>query len=887
METSATTATPAATPSWLIALQRQAGLLMALVVFAAAWAGTVLAQNEASSSPPPRSDDSTFAVIDTAESDLEAPIFYDARHIDNNLITRVSTLIGDAVVKYQNITIEAGKITVDMTTRTLTAEAIDDTLMASPDSANAGGQNDRPVEKIGYPVLIDGADRIVGDRMEYNFTTNKGRIVRGRTEFEGGQYAGRQVKRVAPNVLNISGGIYSSCDLEEPHFHFWARKMKLIVHERVIAKPIVLYFGSIPTIILPFGMFPTQTGRRSGLLLPRYGQSQVEGRYLRNVGYYFAINDYMDASVAFDFFERSGWLLRGNYNYALRYNFTGNISGAVTRRNFSDTGLESRRWELSVNHSQTIDKNSNLRISGTFISDNSFRRDFNFDTDERLRRRLLSQATYSKNWPKARVGLSMNLSHERDLETSEEQMNLPQLTLYYSERQIFAPRREPGQAAAPGTGTRWYESIYFRYNLSTQNRISRTIDVDADSALKRETLTQANHDFGLRMNVPGQLFGVLALSQSLSFDEDWFDRARVYEDSSISRSEEFDRGFHARHLFRYSASANTKFYGLFQPRIGPIEAIRHVVTPSLSFNYQPDFSDPFWGYYVEVTDTSGSTQRRDRFAFTGGAPTPSGQLASLNFSVRNLFQMKTRSGDQEKKFDLFSLTFSSGYNFAAEEKQLSNLSTQISANPSRQLSFNATLSHSPYVYDYATRRERNRMLWQDKGFAVHEWFRLTSMTISSSINLRSSGSSPTTMMMPPTSGIGTGTPQFDDERGMLGSDASVPWRANLTLSYTVSRFDPTRPSKSANLTISNVEMTLTQKWRLSFRGQVDLLNRKMVGQNWTILRDLHCWEASFNWNPIGPARGFYFRINVKASHLRDLKFERRGGRSNVFGGGFY
>lgn len=881
-------------------IRRARGCIAAVVLFLICAIGNATAQqkslpaNGLASRATAGNSLANFA--DTSRTDIDAPVDYEAHYKDFNLLTNTLTLRGEAVVKYKTITIEAGQIIVDWNTRTLIAEPLVDTVRAENDATLRRSETDSVEMHItGYPVLIESGDRIVGERMEYNFDSGKGRILRGRTDFEGGKYSGGQIKKVAPNILNISRGTYTTCDLDSaPHFHFWARRMKVIVGERVIAKPIVMYIGHVPVAVLPFGMFPTQTGRRSGLVIPRYGESAREGRYLREFGYYWAINDYMDAKVTADFYEKAGWLFKGNFNYALQYNFRGSVSGSLTRKNFSDTGVRERRWDLRITHNQTIDKTSSLNASGTFISDNSYYRDFSFNPNQRLSRTLISQATYSKRWRKLRANLSVNVSENKDLDTGNIMRQLPQVTFYLGERQLFSrkkPIRRGQRTSRTGddTGPRWYENIYLNYSSRFQSQYTRRLNVSADSTFDEERRSIANHDIGLRFTSPTKIFGWLNLSQNFSLDEDWFDRIRVYEDLSSSSQEQTRRGFYARHIFRYNASANTKLYGLFQPRIGPVEAIRHVVTPSVSFNYQPDFSDPKWGYFDRVKvygpDSTVVEELRDRFAFQGGSSTPRGEIASLNFSVNNLFQMKMRSGEKEKKIDLFSMNLSSGYNFAAKEKKLASLRTTINATPTRNLNLSLGMTHSPYVFSDSLGREIDRYLWQDGGILGGKYLRLTNLNISSTIRLqgRAAGGASSTVESFPEFG-GTAD-RFEDQAS--GVATGIPWRLDLRFSYNLSSFNPNRKNKTAYLNISNAEISLTRNWRIRFNGQIDLNKRQMVSQYWTFYRDLHCWEASLTWTPIGPARGFYFRINVKASHLQDIKLERRGGRSSIFGGGYY
>ena len=809
--------------------------------------------------------DTSLSTAPPSQTGLKAPIKYDARIIDNDVSRRVTYLIRDAVVKYENMTIEAGKIMVDWNRKILVAEALPETLHVASDSLASNGSADSiRVEWIGFPVFSDGTDQMRGERMEYNFVTGKGLVIRGRTDFDGGKYFGEQIKRVAPNILNISRGTYTTCEYEkDPHFHFWARRMKIILHERVIAKPIVMFLGKVPVAALPFAMFPTQKGRRSGLIVPRYGVSAREGRYLRGLGYYWAASDYFDAKAMVDFYEKSGWLLRADVNYALRYNFTGGISGSLTRKNFA-SGVAERRWDLTIRHNQTLGKTASLRVNATFVSDNSFYRDFSFNQNQRLTRRLRSQATFSKRWPSLRSSLTLSFQEDKDLDDGSIIRMLPSVQFYLNERK--------------------YKNLYFRYSVNAQSRYQKQAVGTDTTQFTIDRQSFASHDISLRMNSPTSLFGWLRLNQSLRIDEDWFDREKQYADSTLEVTER--KGFFARHTFNYSLAANTTIYGLFQTSIGPIKAFRHVVTPSLSFNYRPDFSDPKWGYYIQVRDQNGQLVRRDRF---GG--TPKGKLASLSFSVGNLFQMKTVRGKEEKKIDLFRMNFSGGYNFAANEKKLSYISTAINATPTRNLNLSLTMSHSPYVFEMVSEsagKEIDRYLFKTSGPAFWKWLRLVNLSISSRIKLQGkAGEGKEAEKSAPAEAAPELLPydRFEGERGF--SDLNIPWSMTLTFRYSLSKFNPLKPTRRAYIDISNAEFKISKNWRVRFRGQFDLIKKQLVGQYWSIYRDLHCWEASFNWTPIGAGKGFYLRINIKSPPLQDIKFEKHGGRSSIFGGSYF
>jgi hypothetical protein len=314
-----------------------------------------------------------------------------------------------------------------------------------------------------------------------------------------------------------------------------------------------------------------------------------------------------------------------------------------------------------------------------------------------------------------------------------------------------------------------------------------------------------------------------------------------------------------------------------------------VVTPSIGFSYRPDFSDPRWGYFRQVTLRGDSTVRLDRF----NGSTPRGKLASMNISVSNLFQMKTGPEDKPKKIDLFTLNFSTSHNFAAKEFQQSDLSSSLFANPSQNISLNMSMSHSFYDYD-STGRRINQLLYKRHGIFSGRYLRLTNVNVGASFRLQGrsgeaagAGQQPLAESQEEADELLPVPVQDRFTPEQYFSDTSVPWQASFSLSLNINRSNPLRPTKTAQLSLSNADIRLTKNWRVGVSGQFDLLEKTIIDQRYTIYRDLHCWEMQFFWTPSGFRSGFYFRLSIKAPLLQDIKLERRGGRTSVFGGGPY
>ncbi len=829
----------------------------------------------------------------TKESDLDAPVPYQAQIIKNYVGQRKTVYIGEAVVTYKNITLQAGKITVEWDKSLITAEGIPDSVWVYNVDHSDSSRVHKLTEK---PILIDGSTRMTGDLMQYNYKTEKGRVVRGRTEVEGGYYVGQQIKRVEGEIFHITQSQYTTCDLDSnTHYHFSTRRMKLMVNDKVIAKPVIMYIGRIPVAYLPYAVFPTKRGRHSGILIPRYGESTREGRYLRGLGYYWAPNDYFDAKAEIDFFEKSGWLFHGDINYAIRYKLTGTISGSITRKNFESyyaPDYEERRWDLRINHRQELDQTSRFTASGYFVSDNSFYKDLSTNLSTRLTQELRSNATYNKRWTKQKMSMSVNLSRVQNLKTEDIRETLPRINFRLGQRQIFANRTRRRRSR----DRKWYQSIYFSYNSNLRrSRHEYWQRSPADTSRKIDEDFSISHNSSLSFTAPEKLFGWLSHNHSINVDEDWFTETTAYEQDPQTGTIESRqvKGFASRHLFSYNASANTKLYGLFMPNIAGIQAIRHVLTPSVSFRYQPDFSDPAWGYF-EVFD-DGEIQK-DRF---GG--TPAGGQKSVNVSMRNLFQMKVGKGDKVKKIDLFSMDFRSGYNFEADRYRLSDLSTTLRANPARNFSLSASSSHSFYRWDKEQSRQIEKYIYEQGNWLRGNVLRLTRLRLNFSVRLRGKSSGKSAR---PELDIETEQP-FDEEEiereeiDVLEENTirsrdrfeetepmrrlEIPWKMNLNFNFMLNRSNPEQPTKRYYLDVNGAEVQLTSNWRISYSAHYDLEQNVVSHHRFSFYRDLHCWEAQVNWVPVGPNRRVYFKINIKAPALRDIKYERGRGAGNVLG----
>ena len=896
------------------------------------------------------SDSSTAdtAKVDTIEAkskpaEIDTIITYSADSVYFSVEDRITILYRNARVKHRDMELTAGKITVRWDEDLMLAEWILDTLWR--DSAEIKMQNAKckmqnaknktrnskletrnsndeitvpefisvvdTVVKVGFPKFRQKNDVIDGEFMTFNLKSKQGYVIEGETEYGDGSYFGERIKRVSDEVMNVADGYYTTCDLDTPHYHFRSKQMKLIVKNKVVAKPVVLYFERVPVAIIPFGIFPTRSGRRSGIIVPTYGESASQGRFFRHLGYYYAESQYLDARASLDFFERFGIRITGDARYSLRSRLGGNIYGSYDRKQ--------KRYDIGFRHNQTITPTSGLRADAYYVSDTNYIKDLNMNPIERMNRNIRSNASFSKRFPGLGGSFALNLNHQLNLDTEESSFTVPQASFSLSQRAFFPGKKDEDD--------RWFNKIYFSArsnytNRHQKNQFSRPITVQDTTSTGQDTTYQSAEKYykksagavmknGFSISSPQTVLKYFNINPSMSINQDWTDKIFKYRyvitpDSAnppeaLERKREY--GLYSRNTASFSTSLTTKIYGLF-PGIGSIEAFRHVVTPSISFRYTPDFSNKFWGYYQYLTDSSGVKQKFDRFAdnsMMGG--TPANEAKSMNFSVDNLFQMKRvlMKGEEEvtQKLDLFSLTFATSYNFMKDSQNWSNLSSRLRAQPLREgrlwaiqsVSLDLSASHSFYAYN------SDKYYYEGGNLAKGKILRLTSMGINSNIRLSSTAakkkkespgkSEPQAELAEtqPDTVADEFTVDFKDHYTSpdeMWQPKDIPWSLNLSLSYNLSQPNPSVKNKSFWMN-GNLDMSLTSKWKLGYTTRVDLVKGEVVSRGLTLYRDMHCWEGRLQWYPSGVGQGFFVKINVKSPGLQDLKIEKRRGIGGAYG----
>ncbi|MFH1212471.1 MAG: putative LPS assembly protein LptD [Candidatus Neomarinimicrobiota bacterium] len=837
-------------------------------------------------------------VPNKTNTNTDTTVVYSAERINYFVDRKVTDLYRNAAIQSGDMELTAGKINVRWDENLLYANPLN-----PPPYDSSGGD---------FPTLNQkGREPFAGESMVYNLKTQRGRIVEGKTKEQDGFYYGENISKVDKKVFYVSQGVYTTCDLPNPHYYFRSKQMKLIFKDKIIARPIIFYIHDIPLLGLPFLIIPDRGGQRqSGWIMPAYGENNSAGGFIRGLGYFWAPSDYYDFRLTGDFYDKQGVILDYRLRYAWRYKFDGSISGKFTNDFF--TNYPERQWTFNISHNQPINPTTRLSVNGKFVSSESLYKKYRYDLADRLDQQLISNATFSKSWAGKPYSLSVNFNQTVNLQakalsnitptTSNQKISyisrsLPNISFTRSSKPLVAL-----QANQDATKSKWYNNIYFSTSSYLKN--SQSIYYQSNDSLEWEEYnikkSAMTHNFSF--NTSQKLLGFLTTSQNLNLDEGWVmeyampvvdDSGRFVLENNAIKTRTV-QGFKARHTGSTSLSAQTKLYGLFPVRIGGLQAIRHVMTPSLSMTFRPDFTKEVFGwdpgYVIKGIDTANVKRTFDPLASTMLGSISSSQTRTLSMGLSNLVQAKLGKGDKTRKMDLFSLNSSTGYNFAADSLRWSNISTSFRTQVTKKIAINLSAIHDLYAY----RNGRRVNQWNDtwNGIPVP---RLTSVSASTGFALsgkrfgapRSATTSPDTTALSDTTGANLLSPELSSaassERLGEGSyTGSELWSASFSLRYSLSQYNPTTKNESFWMSM-NLKLNLTSKWKVGYAASFNLLEKKLVNHSISITRDLHCWQLAFNWTPSGYGKQYSLLINIKSPSLSDLKYEERGGRRSNLG----
>ncbi len=807
----------------------------------------------------------------TSDSPIKDPVFTEATDsLIYSLDGKKVYLFGNASVKYQNIELKADYIEFNMETK----------------EVYAIGRADSTGKIIGKPVFKEGSQEFRMDKMAYNFNTKRAKISDVITQESGGFLHGHSTKMMEDKTINISGGKFTTCDLDHPHFYIKINKAKVIPNDRMIMGPAYLVIADVPFPIgLPFGFFPSSRGRASGILIPEYGEEENRGFFIRRGGFYWGISDYVDLTLLGGIYSGGSWSLNARSGYRKRYRYNGNFSLDFSKNVFGEKGFDGHRTDqsywLNWNHSQDPKANPNSTFQARVNMGSPSHNRYNPQTvDNFLANQISSGVSYSKVWVGTPFTMSAALSHSQNNADSTISLNLPKVSFNMSRLYPFKRKSAIGQA-------RWYEKVGITYSAELDNSLSTKFDDLFTTQSLKKMKNGIQHRIPLSTSFT--LLKYVSLSPSVNYSESWYLRTIEKRWNADTRKVTIDtiQAFKRAWQYNTGASMSTKWYGMFTfSQKSKVQAIRHVLTPSVSISYRPDFSTDFYGFYKTVqVDTTGRTQQYSIFENSIYGGPASGKSGSIGFGLGNNLEMKVRSDKDTttnfqkiKIFDSFSIN--SSYNLLADSMKLAPFSLSARTTLFEKINIDASGTLDPYALN-STGIKYNKYLW-DKG----KFARLTNFRVGIGVSLNSSKEESNTR----NSGRNDEIRADDILQSSLGDDAiggfsksaqvdfSIPWNINIDYSYNYSK--PAFEKNISQALSFSGNLSLTKNWKIGFRSGYDLKAQKLTTSSLDIYRDLHCWEMRVSIIPIGYLKSYSFQINVKSAILQDLKLTKRDSHLN-------
>ena len=817
-------------------------------------------------------------------SSLKQPAFSNARDSIVEVFTDGKRMIyyyGDVTVKYQDMTLTAERMDYDMNSGVVYARGVLDTLTG---------------EWKGLPVMTQGKQSYKMHEIKYNFNSQKINIKQALTSEDEGLLHGQHIKIMPDKSMNVEHGKYTVCDLEHPHY--W---MELSV-AKVVTKPtrktvfgpahLVIADVDIPFLGIPFGFIPKKPERATGLLMPTFGEENARGFFARDAGMYFVFGDYLDLSVTGDYYTLGSWALDVNSRYKVNYKCNGNLSFNYSHDQTGEKGssdfYSSSNFGIKWSHSQDSKAHPGTTFSASVNFSSPANSKYNsHSVTEALQNQVSSSISYSKNW-NGKVNLSLNLLHSQNSRDSSYAFTLPNVTLSVSTFYPFKQKNRVGKEKA-------WEKISFGYNTSLQNKINFKASEFGKAGFTDKFKNGMTHNFSI--GLPSfQLLKYFTFNPSVSYSQNWFFRSSEAVYNSETDQVELVEGkqfgsFGITQNYSGSLSMSTRIYGMFNfGRYSKVQAIRHVISPSISLSVSPEKGTYANGYRtLTYTDSSGSEKEYQYNIYQGqlySAPSK-GKTASMNVSIGNNLEAKVRdyadsTGKGSKKVKLLDqFNISSGYNFLADSLKMRTISTTMSTNLFNKINLSGSAAFDPYAIDGKGKTYNRFAITAGQGLA-----RFTTGSLSASYAISGKGAIDGNDGR--TEGSATDyyqriyyhpvTGEYIPGGWLYYTNPNVPWSLNFSASFRYSRsysYNSTTEvlsKKDTYTTTLNVtgNIKLTPRLSINASSGYDFIAKQLTTTQLNATYDLHCFNITFSWVPIGTWKQYSFKIAANAASLADL-----------------
>ena len=897
----------------------------------------------------PRTDSLGAARADSLDllkkSSLERPAFSTAK---DSIITdftggkRLVYYYGGATVTYQDMKLTADYLEYDMLNNTVFARGRKDLVTG---------------EMTGLPEMTQGSQTYKMDELRYNFTSQKARVTNMVTKESDGLLQGKKIKMLPDKSINMRDGIYTVCDLEEPHYYLKLSMAKVITKpsQKTVFGPAWPVVGGVTVPIgLPFGFVPKKPSRATGLLMPTFGEEQARGFFMKDAGMYFVFGDYFDLSLTGDYYTMGSWAVNVNSRYKVNYKFNGtlsfNYSNDQTGEKGSSDFVQSKNLGLRWSHSQDSKAHPGTTFSASVNFSSPSNNRFNAKSvQEAQQNQMGSSISYSHNW-NGKFSLSVNAMHNQNTRDSSYSFTLPNITFNVTRFYPFKQKQRVGKE-------KFYEKISFGYSTSFQNRLNFKLRdmqdyvLDADGNYVTKTNKQGTvyrvKEFGDSLGVKAMermtngmahnfqiglpnftLLKYINVTPSVSYGMNWmFSKGQQYLEQEVDENgaplmvtdkegnnviaqrvvtdpgRAFN-GFGMTHTYSGSMSMSTRIYGMFNfGKHRKIQAIRHVITPSVSVNFSPEKGTSFNGWrtldaYYDKRGTYHAESQYNIYSLPGHhntvSPPGRGKSATMSISIGNNLEAKVRdmkdtTGTGSKKVKLLDqLSINTSYNFLADSMRMNNVGVSASTNLFGKVNLSGNLNFDPYAIN-----ERGQRINKFNVVATGVPLRLTNASLSASYSINGKGTIDGNDGRRAGGASGGGntdansyqriyyhplTGEYIPGGYVYYMNPNSPWSLNFSYSFSYAKSYTYQAATQELVTNRKFTQTLqisgnvklTPRLSIQATSGFDFMAMKFTSTQFSASYDLHCFNIAVSWVPMGMYKSYSFRIAANAAALADL-----------------
>jgi hypothetical protein len=771
-------------------------------------------------------------------------------------------LFGKAKVDYGSMNIQANVIEIDYNKNVIVAY----------------GTRDSVGDLKGTPVFKDRGETMEAERIVYNLKSRKGKIYNAMTKQGELLVVGNEIKKDTDNVIYMKNMKCIPCQQADARTVFKATRAKIIPDYKIVTGPMFLEVGGVPTPLgLPFGYFPNTKTSHNGIVFPQYGSSPTMGYFLKQGGYYFPLSEKVNMIVRGDIYSNGSWALSVANNYNFLYHSVGNTYVSVSTFNLGDPDIprkfsQQRAYEVRWQHNQDNKKNPSVRFSSNveFVNNQQFNRFNAVNSAQFLKNTFQSRVNYTKTFK--RTSLSLNATHNQNSQSHDIDISFPDLT--FNINRFFPFKKETSGRQTV------LDKLGISYLLIGRNTLK-----GKDTTLFRGNIADSLR-WGFTQSVPistnFNIFKYITATPALQFSSVHLPKRTVKEyhrveyigdvrrtDTIITKKvNELVNGYD----MSFSTAFNTQMFFDYQFFGGPVKQIRHLMIPTISYNYRPDFGDPKYNFYKTIQrDSLGRTTRYSIFdggLFSGPQP---GKVSGISINISNNLEAKIRqktdTGVTFKKVTLIqNLSINTFYNFAADSFKMSGINVTGRTVLFRYFDITASGNFDPYVFDKGRGKIVDKYSVAHKGSLAR--FVSANFAVGTSVGSNMIAAMKKTRESP---NMANGA-----ERGVNAGTDGLALQWNLAINYNLTLSDPdhTRILPSQNVSIRG-DITPTKFWKIGVTTGIDFVQQNISYTSLNIYRDLKCWEATIEWVPFGARKSYNLGINLKTSMLKEFKIPRQ------------